>query len=201
MTVTGVVLLIAVAVGGGMLSSPIHSEETSGRERSAARPHAALAALPPNTAKDLGPYRCSDVRGEEAGRCRLITDFSGMVYDANRRRMVMFGGGHASTNYDSVNTFDLHTLRWVEEYPPTPCSSITSANFDGAKGSWRSGAAGPYPRAAARHTTDQLVVVGDELVVLAHVEGNGPCASLPKYTSYDFTSQSRVSHYNFVSRM
>ena len=113
----------------------------------------------------------------------------------------MFGGGHTSTNYDSLNTFDLNTLKWIEEYPPTPCSWMTKENFHYGQGYWRQGPPdGPYPRAAARHTTDQLVVVGDEFIVLTHVEGNGPCTGFPKYTSYDFTSLARPSHYNFQTR-
>src|SRR4051812_16004936 len=123
-----------------------------------------------------------------------------MVYDRNRHRMVVFGGGHTSTNYDSINTFDLNALRWIEEYPPTPCSSMTPANFDSTLGLWRSGPGSPYPRAAARHTTDQLIMWGDELIVLAGVEGNGRCSTFVKYTSYDFVAPPRATHYNFRTR-
>jgi hypothetical protein len=190
-------LVLAAASLAASLSWNASAAETAAR----AQPHPSLASLPGNTVKDLGPYTCTEVQGEPPGRCRLVTDYSAMVYDRNRHRMVVFGGGHTSTNYDSLNTFDLASLKWVEEYPPTPCTAITAPNFDAAKGLWRSGPGpGPYPRAAARHTTDQLVILGDELIVLAYVEGNGPCSSLPKYTSYDFTAQSKVSHYDFRAR-
>jgi hypothetical protein len=78
---------------------------------------------------------------------------------------------------------------------------MTAANFNAANGSWRSGpVSGPYPRAAARHTTDQLTILGDELIVLAGVEGNGRCSNFAKYTSYEFTSHPRASHYNFATK-
>jgi hypothetical protein len=181
-----------------------HAADQTPSEARQPRSHPVLANLAPNTAHDLGPYQCSPVGGEPPERCRLITDYSGMVYDPWRHRMVVFGGGHASTNYDALNTFDLNVLRWVEEYPPTPCSAMVPENFDYDHGAWRSGPAkGPYPRAAARHTTDQLIVLGDELIVLAGVEGNGPCPGVPnvgKYTGYNFSAQPRATHYNFRTR-
>ncbi len=161
----------------------------------------AVADLEPNHVLDLGAYTCTDVPGEWAGKCVIVTDYSGMTYDPSRHRMLLFGGGHASTNYDGLNAFDLETLRWVEEYPPTGCESMVASNYDFGNGTWQSGgAAGPYPRPAARHTEDQLVVVGDELVMLAFVEGNGMCPNFTEYTSYDFVAQSKVLHYDFSTK-
>src|SRR5689334_6936923 len=84
------------------------------------QPNPVLQAIPDNTAKDLGPYTCTDAPGEWAGLCRGVHDFSGMQYDANRHQMVILGGGHSSTNYNAINTFSLDTLQWREEYLPTP---------------------------------------------------------------------------------
>src|SRR4051794_24426956 len=101
---------MVAAITACATSLPTGAGEPSARQLSNARPNAVLNALPSNTVKDLGPYTCTEVPGEPPGHCRLITDYSGMVYDGKRHRMVMFGGGHASTNYDSINTFDLNTL-------------------------------------------------------------------------------------------
>ena len=169
----------------------------------ASTPNPILSNLAPNTAKYLGPYTCTAVAGEPQTWCKIVHDYSGMVYDPNRHQMVIFGGGHASTNYDAINTFNLDSLKWVEEYLPTPCSSISPENYDRTNGAWRSGPSGPYARPAARHTEDLMVVVGDELVLLASVEGNGPCSpwNFPEpYNSYELTGIHRIAHYNFITK-
>jgi hypothetical protein len=161
-----------------------------------------LSALPGNTAMDLGIYQCTDPVGESAANCRSVTDYSGMVYDPSRQRMVVFGGGHASTNYNAVNTFQTGALKWVEEYLPTPATLMTVANYDYTRGAWLSGPTGAYPLPAARHTVDQMVVVGDELILLATVEGNGmfTAGDQNPYTSYKFATHGRIAHYNFVTK-
>jgi hypothetical protein len=121
------------------------------------------------TLTNLGRYTCT----QNDGICELVTDYSGLVYDAKRRQMVIFGGGHASTNYDGVNAFQLDAGKWREEYPPTPQASMIPSNYDRSRGMWLAGPSGPYPRATARHTDRLLVVVGDELHILTGVEGNG----------------------------
>jgi hypothetical protein len=160
----------------------------------------ALSKLPKNTALDLGPYTCTDVEGEPARQCRRITDFSGLVVDPKRREILAFGGGHASTNYDAINAFDLDTLAWTEKYKPTGCPAMVKpGNYDTARGAWLAGASGPYPRAAARHTVDLLVVPEnvDELIVLTNVEGNYRCPGMQApYTSYDWATRGRIAHYN-----
>jgi hypothetical protein len=161
-----------------------------------------LSVLSNNTAIDLGSYTCTDVVGESRGSCKTITDYSAIVYDANRLRMVAFGGGHAATSYDAINTFKMDTLKWIEDYQPLECAAKTMANFDATNGAWRTGnASGPYPRPLARHTEQEIVVVGDELILLAGVEGNGDyCSNLPNYTGHEFNTPARVTHYNFVTK-
>lgn len=164
---------------------------------------AALTALPANTALNLGTYRCTDVAGENAGYCAYVTDFSGMRYDENRQRMVIFGGGHASTSYDGLNTFDLRfSLNWIEEYLPTACASHVDSNYDRSTGTWLSGtASGPFPRPVSRHTEDLMVVVGDELIMLGKVEGNGSgCPNVLNFDNYFFASSAKIAHYNFVTK-
>jgi hypothetical protein len=156
-----------------------------------------------NNALDLGPYRCTDVEGEPSRRCRLITDYSGMVTDLKRGEILVFGGGHASTNYDAINAFAMETLSWTEKYPPTGCPALVRpGNYDPARGAWREGARGPYPRPAARHTVDLMVVVEDldELIVLTNVEGNYLCPGMPEpYTSYNWAARGRIAHYNLAA--
>jgi hypothetical protein len=172
-----------------------------GRTGKTAASHArpSLAKLPGNTALDLGSYTCSDVRGESPGKCRLVSDYSGMVFDRKRREFLVFGGGHVSTNYDAVNAFSMNTLAWSEKYKPTPCSAMLApGNFDSVQGAWRSGSAGgPYPRPAARHTVDLMAIAEDrdELVLLTWIEGNGMCSGMPRYTSYDFRAAAKIAHH------
>jgi len=162
-----------------------------------------LGAVPPDTAVDLGPYKPQVADGDN----ELVihtTDYSGMQYDANRRQMVLFGGGHAGSNNDAIQRFSMDTLTWSAEYMPTPQSYWTQANYDSVLGAWRNGPSGPYPRPAARHTLDELVVAGDELIVLAKVEGNARNLAGTWNGGADHThwtdSPGRVAHYNFVSK-
>jgi hypothetical protein len=155
------------------------------------------ANLGENSALDLGPYQWSDTGGHSNGY--QITDYSGMVYVPSLRAMLVFGGGHASTDYDGVNTFSMKTLQWHELYSPTPGHLMTPQNYDRVRGAWLQEPAGPGPRPVARHTLDEMVVVGDELIVLARVEGNGPTAgsNWPEgYTSYNLETEARVAHLN-----
>jgi hypothetical protein len=194
--------VFAIAVATACIgSAPIGAAQTAARQLAAAKPNTVLNGLSSNAVKDLGPYTCSAVQGEAPGHCRLITDYSGVVFDKKRRQLVAFGGGHASTNYDALNTFSLDTLMWREMYKPTDCASIIKpGNYDFARGAWLSGASGPYPRAAARHTYDMMVHAEhtDELILLTGVEGNGPCAGLANYTGYNFASNGKIAHYNLT---
>jgi hypothetical protein len=156
-----------------------------------------IANLPENGAVDLGPYQWTDTGGHVNGY--LITDYSGMVYAPSLRAMLVFGGGHASTDYDGVNSFSLMSLQWKELYLPTPGSFMTPQNYDSVRGAWSQGPANPRPRPAARHTLDEMAVVGDELIVLAEVEGNGSTAGAnwPEgYTSFNTATAARVAHLN-----
>jgi hypothetical protein len=133
-----------------------------------------LSALKSGELLDLGETKVTTPQGEPEGRGRILTDYSGMAYDAKRHRMLLFGGGHASTNYDGIAIIDLKDLTWKEEYAPSPLSIMVPENYDGGHGYWKKGPGGPYPRPAARHTVDLVNIVNDELILLASVEGNGP---------------------------
>jgi hypothetical protein len=145
-----------------------------------------------------------------AGQAALRSaEYSGLSYDVKRHRLVHFGGGHAATNYNAVNTFSLDTLAWTGAYPPTPLADMLPANYDFARGAWLTGSdAGPYPRPAARHSLGEQVVVGDEYIVLAQVEGNYPAlpgdwSGTPSYSNgpaHYTNALGLVAHYNLVTR-
>jgi hypothetical protein len=149
----------------------------------------------------LGTYSCTDVDGEFSGKCRIVTDYSGMVFDKKRREFLVFGGGHGSTNYDGLNAFNMNTLSWNEKYKPTSCSAMVNPNnYDRANGAWLSDSSGPYPRPAARHTVDLMVYAEsiDGLVLLTHVEGNGPCPGVT-YTAYNFATTGKIPQYDLTN--
>ena len=189
---------VKTLVGTALLLVAFVSETNAVANAPASIALRALKNLPPNGALDLGPYRWTEAGGHSAGAS--VTDYSGMVYDSAHRRFLVFGGGHASTDYDAINAFELATLQWKELYPPTPGPLMKQENYDRERGAWRSGPAGPYPRAVARHTIDALVVANDQLMVLAQVEGNGmlAAANWPKpYTAYELAAPARTAHFHF----
>jgi hypothetical protein len=119
-------------------------------------PNPSLADLDDNTAVDLGP---TDLEGaaDEIYSADAVTDYSGFVYSMDYHRLLMFGGGHATTYSDTIYVFDFGSLAWDALYPPTPAANMVCSNFSNDLGGWLSGPEGPYPRPAARHTYDMLV--------------------------------------------
>lgn len=112
-----------------------------------------FASIPDNTAVLLGGYDCATRTG--FSDCRKISDYSRMIYDPFLHRLLAFGGGHASTMRDDVETYDIATRTWASDYPPTPCGEMnTVTNFNGDLGIWKSSG---HP--IARHTYDSLVMV------------------------------------------
>jgi hypothetical protein len=181
-------------------SSPAPSPDTVPAASGARNP--AFDVLPSGTAMHLGGYTCTDVVGEWSGKCKLVTDYSGMVFDKKRREFLVFGGGHSSTNYDGVNGFSMNTLAWKERYKPTGCPAMLSpGNFDGANGTWRSAASGPTPRPVARHTVDLMAIADDrdELVMMTYIEGNGSCDGWSGYNGFNFVAPGKIGHFNLAT--
>ena len=146
-----------------------------------ARANELLRSIPPNTALDLGPYQCDEfpelVATEQTQGCHTITDYSGMIYDPVEHRMLVWGGGHAATYRDDVEAFDLETLEWYVDAPPTPCEQMVIENVDLSLSRWISS---NHP--IARHSYDLLVVVPAQasLWMLAQMQGRGRgCNHLP----------------------
>ncbi|MET0552978.1 MAG: Calx-beta domain-containing protein [Vicinamibacteria bacterium] len=150
-------------------------------------PNPTLAAIPPNTARNLGPYTSEPLCGVPIG----VTDYSKMVYDPVRHQLMMFGGGHATTPRTDVDVFSFATLAWTSAYAPTPAAQLTLANFDPGLVRWTTTG---HP--IARHTYDQLVVdpgTGD-LVMMAIGQAGALCTG-------DFgNGGGRVGHYDHETR-
>lgn len=163
----------------------------------AAAQNPALAAIPVNTALDLGGYDC-DQPADAPDHCRGITDYSGFVYDSQRHQFVMFGGGHATTFRDDLSVFDFDTLKWSSAYPSTLCSDMTLANMDKTRNRWAT-TGNPF----ARHTYDMTVYAPntEEFLMLLGPVGTGYCAPTidPSTGSDPFYLAARLSAYSLSS--
>jgi hypothetical protein len=172
-----------------LLVTPVSQSRATG-------PHPRLAALPENTALDLGPYTCGAPE-DNPKDCELITDYSGFVYDRFNHQLLMFGGGHAATHRTDVDLFSFGTLRWSSAYPSTPCSELRKDNRGLVNGNWLSTG---HP--IARHTYDMLVMTENtrELVMLSWGAGDGGCVepSPPNQELYRFPG--RIAAYDPISR-
>ncbi|MFO7901014.1 MAG: hypothetical protein R6V58_18400 [Planctomycetota bacterium] len=169
------------------------ADQAARRPEAGPAPNPRLANLAPNTVLDLGPLKLLPPEGESRGRVARITDYSTMVYDAHGHRVLMFGGGHATTFTDAIYAFDFETLAWKALYPPTPHRLMKPANFDAKLGAWKKGPKGPYPRPLSRHTYDMLCVPDDlnEFIVLKY--GGGTAAGVDFGAAY-FGGQ--AAHYD-----
>lgn len=140
-------------------------------------PNPKLTALAAGTAIDLGALSLEDPAGEEKGSANRVTDYSGMTYDQHNHRILMFGGGHATTFTDTIYAFSFDTLQWKSLYTPTPQKFYKPENMD--QGFWKTGGEGPYPRPAARHTYDLLIVPDHRKELLVLRNGCGPSSVAP----------------------
>lgn len=108
----------------------------------------------------------------------VIVAWSGGVYDRDRNRMVVWGGGHGDYSGNEVYVFDLESLAWTRLDEP-------SADVGGDE------ATGYYPdgRPRSRHTYDYLVYV-PELGAMCSAGGAGLWMSgqinVPNFDCYDF---------------
>jgi hypothetical protein len=163
----------------------------------AADPHPRLAALPDNTAVDLGPYRCN-APADDPHDCGSITDYSGFAYDRSTHQLLMFGGGHAATHRTDVDAFSFETLTWKSAYPSTLCRDMRLKNLGLARGEWLTTG---HP--VARHTYDMLVMADNvkRLVLLGHVSGQGYCVedSPPGRDVYFFNG--KIALYDPVAKV
>ena len=158
-------------------------QSIGGRRRAGRRadehwtPNPKLAALADNTALDLGALNLESPEGEGEESANRVTDYSGMVYDPHNHRILMFGGGHATTYTDAIYAFNFNTLAWKALYKPTPQKFYKPENLE--KAFWKTGGEGPYPRPAARHTYDLLIVPDHRKEFLLLRNGGGPSSVAP----------------------
>lgn len=94
-------------------------------------------------------------------RAAIVTAWSGGVYDRDRNRMVVWGGGHADYSGNEIYAFDLEALVWARLDDP-------SLDVGGDE------ASGYYPdgRPRSRHTYDYLAYV-PELGAMCSAGGAG----------------------------
>lgn len=182
------------------LSSALATQPSQPPATAHVAPHPAsdprLAALPDNTALDLGRYTCTPPAGDTSETCAGITDYSGMVYDFHNHQLLMFGGGHATTFRDDVDVFSFNILKWSSAYTPTPCSEMLLANRDLTNGAWQTSG---HPM--ARHTYDLLVMAADppQMIMLTSVIGSGYCIERPN-GDQDYYISGRIAHYNPLNK-
>jgi len=141
------------------------------------KPNARLTAIQPGHGLDLGAFVVATPAGEPENYGKGVTDYSGMVYDRWNHRILLFGGGHATTFTDAIYAFDLETLSWTALYQPTPRKFYTPDNME--KGFWKAGEQGLYPRPIGRHTYDQLIVPDDRKQLYLMRSGCGPSTIAP----------------------
>lgn len=131
-------------------------------------PNPTLAAIPDNTALDLGRYECQDRMPQISLSCGGIFDFSRINYDPNSHRFIIFGGGHSASGRTDVDAFDMQTLTWNSLYPSMSCEEVEANNTDPRGFHIDSG----HP--VARHTYDQNVIAevnGELSLVMFSREG------------------------------
>lgn len=148
-----------------------------------------LAAL----AIDLGTYACTPLSSTEGQVCRTNADYSGMVVYASA--IYAFGGGHSATYKDNVAVFN--PAGWSEPTGATPCVDLNWDNIDHALGRWIT-----TNHPIARHTYDLQAVAGDQIILMASVQGRGAqCNSLPPVdaTHPNIIASSVVAHYSITS--
>lgn len=109
-----------------------------------------------------------------------------MTYDPHNNRILLFGGGHATTWTDAIYAFSFSELKWSALYCPTPARFYVKENMD--RGFWKAGAAGNYPRPVGRHTYDLLVVPDDREELLLLMNGCGPSSVAPGFGFFGSTT-------------
>lgn len=148
--------------------------------------------LAPGEALDLGAFGIG-AEGVSCSSADNIFDYSRITYVPVGHRMLVFGGGHASTPRTDVVQFDFESLSWSSAYPSTPESAMTPGNLDRVAGRWIS-----TNHPTARHSWD-AIVFAPNVGALIHLGANDgtPSSSCPDYgVPYHGT---RIAHYDPTS--
>lgn len=131
-----------------------------------------LAAMPDTSWLRLGDYNCG------RALCMQTLDYSGMVYDFHRHKILLFGGGHATQLWNQTEEFDFETLTWKQLNVPDSCAFYMDSTR-GYKGDtvltdtglvvWPDGGTVGYDgdvRPISRHTYDQLDMASDTCLMI-----------------------------------
>jgi RHS repeat-associated protein len=169
-------VIMLVAAGVLVTFGKAQGKETAA-PASRFKPNPTLASLADNTATSLGAFAWEKPAGEPPSGS--VTDYSGMTYDPHNNRILLFGGGHATTWTDAIYAFSFGDLKWNALYSPTPAKFYKKDNMD--RGFWKAGATGNYPRPVGRHTYDLLVVPDDREELLLLMNGCGPSSVAPGF--------------------
>ena len=134
-----------------------------------------LDSLGYNKVRDLGAFANPAVAN---GWGANIQDDSGITYDAARRRILCFGGGHGPDYETDIRSFDLATCTWSSIYPSITYPECLATNWDYDLGCWNTvaGLPGKYP--GATHTYNSLVVVGSKFYRFCGLSLSRPYNSL-----------------------
>ncbi|MBL8027115.1 MAG: T9SS type A sorting domain-containing protein [Fibrobacteres bacterium] len=142
----------------------------------------------------IGDYNCG------RASCDQTLDYSGMVYDFHRHKILLFGGGHATAMWNQTEEFDLATLTWKQLNIPDSCTfylDSTRAYFgdtvmtDTGRVVWPAGGTIGYDgdkRPISRHTYDQLDMAADTclLIMSATQCDKGGCMSPSQWTNWEY---------------
>lgn len=163
-------------------------------------PNPTLQALPPGWSElpgsDMAAAGWTTVPDCDYGNpCEIasgnILSYSGAVLDVARQRIVLWGGGHNDFFGNQLLLFDLATLAWQIEQPPTSITQYgAEPDYEFANG---------LP--VSRHTYDHLGII-------THLGGlffafSGACAERPLFNdgrsfgdvwTYDFDAGSWTDH-------
>ena len=154
-----------------------------------------LAAIPNNTAMDLGAV--PETLTGTVATCyedRTIFDYSRITYDSIHNQMLIFGGGHAATPRDDVMSLDLTTtLQWTSQYTPTATSGFTKPNIDTTHVAWASTG---HP--VSRHTYDLIPFdpATGEVILVASYDDISQCLGSLAKTDFVPVTSGVFSHYN-----
>lgn len=121
-------------------------------------PSNALSTVAPGTARRLPQW---NAKSNEAGDV-YRTDYSCIVSDPARNRMLLFGGVHGLMGPNDVRALSLDAPAWLSLSQPTPVAQRVSSNVDEAHSRFISDG-----RHVAIHSYNSNVVLGDRLYAMA----------------------------------
>jgi hypothetical protein len=163
----GRTVLAVSALMLGALAGAAEPPKAGGPAAGKFAPNPELKALPEQAVKVLVP-------GGGYKADANVLDYSGMVYDHHRHKILAFGGGHATARFpNSVHEFDPATLKWTALTEDVPPAAYTAENSVRTKDGQKLGGVKWAGKiwAGSRHTYDGLNLLPDaDLMVSAQAQ-------------------------------